>query len=67
MDPEEPPAKQPTEPQVVRTVTLEGEALSKDKASEFDCIQAPDGSYIFKSDGDEGGEGEFDDDGEEEK
>ena len=26
----------------------------------------PDGSYIFKSDVDEGGEGEFDDDGEEE-
>ena len=46
--------------------------MSKDKASEFSCnvslkrIQAPDGSYIFKSDADEGGEGEFDDDGEEE-
>ena len=46
--------------------------MSKDKASEFKCnvslkhIQAPDGSYIFKSDVDERGEGEFDDDGEEE-
>ena len=53
-------------------MTLEGEAMSKGKASEFNCnvslkcIQAPDGSYIFKSDADEGGEGEFDDDGEEE-
>ena len=71
-DPEEPPAKRPTQPQVVRTVTLEGEAMSKDEASEFNCnislkhIQAPDGSYIFKSDADEGGEGEFNDDGEEE-
>ena len=71
-DPEEPPAKQPTQPQVVGTVTLEGEAMSKDKASKFNCnvslkhIQAPDGSYIFKSDADKGGEGEFDDDGEEE-
>ena len=71
-DPEEPPAKWPAQPQVVRTVTLEGEAMSKDKASEFKCnvslkrIQASDGSYIFKSDGDEGGEGEFDDDEEEE-
>ena len=71
-DPEELPAKWPTQPQVVGTVTLEGEAMSKDKASEFNCnislkhIQAPDGSYIFKSDADEGGEGEFDDDGEEE-
>ena len=71
-DPDEPPAKQPTQPQVVGTVTLEGEAMSKDKASEFDCnvslkhIQAPDGSYIFKSDAVKGGEGEFDDDGEEE-
>ena len=70
-DPEEPPAKQPTQPQVVRTVTLEGEAVSKDKASEFNCnvslkhIPAPDRSYIFKSDA-EGGEGEFDDDGQEE-
>ena len=55
-----------------RVVTLEGEAVSKDKASEFKCnvslkcIQVSDGSYIFKSDGDEGGEGEFDDDDEEE-
>ena len=71
-DPEEPPAKWPTQPQVVGTVTLEGEAMSKDKSSEFNCnvslkcIQAPDGSYIFKSDADEGDEGEFDDDGEEE-
>ena len=46
--------------------------MSKDKASEFKCnvslkrIQASDGSYIFKSGGDEGGEGEFDDDEEEE-
>ena len=44
----------------------------RDKASEFNCnislkrIQAPDGSYIFKLDADEGGEGEFDDDGKEE-
>ena len=72
VDPEELPAKWPTQPQVVGTVTLEGEAMSKDKASEFKCnvslkcIQASDGSYIFKLDGDEGGEGEFDDDGEEE-
>ena len=72
-DPEEPPAKWPTQPQVVGTVTLEGEAVSKDKASEFTCnvslkcIQAPDGSYVFKSDGDEGGGGEFDDDEEEEE
>ena len=72
-DPEEPPAKRPTQPQVVGTVTLEGEAVSKDKASEFKCnvslkrIPASDGSYIFKSDGDEGGEGEFDDDDEEEE
>ena len=71
-NPDEPPAKWPTQPQVVGTVTLEGEAMSKDKASEFKCnvslkrIQASDGSYIFKSDGDEGGEGEFDDDDEEE-
>ena len=71
-DPEEPPAKRPTQPQVAGTVTLEGEAMSKDKASEFKCnvslkhIQAPDGFYIFKSDADEGGKGEFDDDGEEE-
>ena len=35
VDPEEPPAKRPTQPQVVGTVTLEGEAMSKDKASEF--------------------------------
>ena len=69
-DPEEPPAKWPTQPQVVGTVTLEGEAVSKDKASEFKCnvslkcIPASDGSYIFKSDGDEGGEGEFSDDDE---
>ena len=73
VDPEEPPAKRPTQPQVVGTVTLEGEAVSKDKASEFRCnislqrIQASDGSYIFKSDGDEGGKGEFDDDDEEEE
>ena len=46
--------------------------MSKDKASEFNCnvslkhIQAPDGSYIFKSDADEGGKDEFNDDGEEE-
>ena len=71
-DPDKPPAKRPTQPQVVGTVTLEGEAMSKDKASEFKCnislkcIQASEGSYIFKSDGDEGGEGEFDDDDEEE-
>ena len=71
-DPDELPAKQPTQPQVVGIVTLEGEAMSKDKASEFDCnislkhIQAPDGFYVFKSDADEGGEGEFDDDGEKE-
>ena len=71
-DPEEPPGKQPTQPQVVGTVTLEGEVMSKDKASECKCnvslkrIQASDRSYIFKSDGDEGGKGEFDDDEEEE-
>ena len=46
--------------------------MSKDKASEFKCnislkrIQASDGSYIFKLDGDKGGEGEFDDDDDEE-
>ena len=73
VDPEELPAKWPTQPQVVGTVTLEGEAVSKDKVSEFKCnvsltrIQASDGSYIFKSDGDEGGEGEFNDDVEEEE
>ena len=67
-DPEEPPAKQPTQPRVVGSVTLDGEAVSKDKASRLQCnvslkhIPASDGSYIFKSDGDEGGEGEFDDD-----
>ena len=71
-DPDEPPVKRPTQPQVVGTVTLEGEAMSKDKASEFKCnvslkcIQASNGSYIFKSDGDKGGEGEFNDDEEEE-
>ena len=73
VDPEEPPAKWPTQPQVVGKVTLEGEAVSKDKASEFKCnislkrIQASDGFYIFKSDGDKGGEGEFDDEEEEEE
>ena len=72
-DPEEPPAKWPTQPQVVGTVTLEGEAVSKDKASELKCnvslkrIPASDGFYIFKSDVDEGGEGQFDDDDEEEE
>ena len=72
-DPEEPPAKWPTQPLVVGTVTIEGEAVSKDKASKLKCnvsltcIPASDGSYIFKSDGDEGGEGEFDDDDEEEE
>ena len=72
-DPEESPAKQPTQPQVVGSVTLEGEAVSKDKASKLKCnvslkrIPASDGSYIFKSDGDEGGEGEFDDDDDEEE
>ena len=71
-DPEELPAKRPIQPQVVRTATLESEAVSKNKASGLDCnvslkrIQAPDGFYVFKSDGDEGGEGEFDDDEEEE-
>ena len=60
VDPEEPPAKRPTQPQVVRSVTLEGEAMSKDKASKLKCdvslkhIPASDGSYVFKSDGDEG-------------
>ena len=44
--------------------------MSKDKASRLQCnislkcIPASDGSYIFKSDGDKGGEGEFDDDNE---
>ena len=72
-DPEEPPAKWPTQPQVVGSVTLEGEAMSKDKASKLKCnvslkrIPASDGSYIFKSDGDEGGKGEFNDDEEEEE
>ena len=67
-DPEEPPAKRPTQPQVVGSVTLDGEAVSKDKASKLKCnvslkrIPVSDGSYVFKSDGDEGGEGEFDDD-----
>ena len=67
-DPEELPAKWPTQPQVVGSVTLEGEAVSKDKASKLKCnvslkrIPVSDGSYVFKSDGDEGGEGEFDDD-----
>ena len=43
--------------------------MSKNKASGFNCnvslkcIQAPDGFYVFKS---EGGEGEFDDDDDEE-
>ena len=69
-DPEEPPAKRHTQPQVVGSVTLEGEAVSKDKASKLKCnvslkcIPASDGSYIFKSDG---GEGEFDDEDEEEE
>ena len=69
-DPEEPPAKWHTQPQVVGSVTLDGEAVSKDKASRLQCnislkcIPASDGSYIFKSDGDKGGEGEFDDDNE---
>ena len=67
-DPEELPAKWPTQPQVVGSVTLDGEAVSKDKASRLKCnvslkcIPASDGSYIFKSDGDEGGKGVFDDD-----
>ena len=71
-DPEEPPSKWPTQSQVVKTVTLEGEAMSKSRASGFKCnvalkrIRASDGSYIFKSDGDEGGEGKFDDEEEEE-
>ena len=70
MDPEEPPTKWPTQPQAVGLVTLEGEAVSKDKASKLKCnvslkhIPAPDGSYIFKSDG---GEGEFNDEEEEEE
>ena len=69
-DPEEPPAKWHTQPQVVGSATLEGGAVSKDKASKLKCnvslkhIPAPDGSYIFKSDG---GEGEFDDEDEEEE
>ena len=68
-DPEELPAKWPTQPQVVGSVTLEGEAMSKDKASKLKCnvslkcILASDGSYIFKSDGDKG---EFGDEDEEE-
>ena len=67
---EELPTKWPTQPQVVRLVTLKGEAVSKDKASKLKCnislkcIPASDGSYIFKSDG---GEGEFDDEDEEEE
>ena len=67
-DPEELPAKRPTQSQVVGSVTLDGEAVSKDKASKLKCnvslkhIPVSDGSYVFKSDGDEGGEGEFDDD-----
>ena len=70
VDPEEPPTKQPTRSQAVRSATLEGGAVSKDKASKLKCnvslkcIPAPDGSYIFKSDG---GEGEFDDEDEEEE
>ena len=67
-DPEELPAKRPTQPQVVGSVTLDGEAVSKDKASRLKCnislkcIPASDGSYVFKSDGDKGGKGEFNDD-----
>ena len=70
VDPEEPPTKRPTRSQAVRSVTLEGGAVSKDKASKLKCnvslkrIPAPDGSYIFKSDE---GEGEFDDKDEEEE
>ena len=62
--------KRPTQPQVVRSVTLEGEAMSKDKASKLKCnvslkrIPASDGSYVFKSDGDKG---EFGDEDEEEE
>ena len=74
-DPEEPPAKWPTQPQVVGTVTFEGEAMSKDKASEFKCNMSPwntsrpqTGPTYLSRIGDEGGKGEFDDDddGEEE-
>ena len=68
VDPEEPPAKWHTQPQVVGSANLEGGVVSKDKASKLKCnvslkcIPASDGSYIFKSDG---GEGEFDDEDEE--
>ena len=70
VDPEELPTKWPTQPQAVGLVTLEGEAVSKDKASKLKCnvslkcILASDGSYIFKSDG---GKGEFDDEDKEEE
>ena len=69
-DPEEPPAKRPTQPRAVGPRTLEGEAASKGKASKLKCnvslkrILTSDRSYIFKSDG---GEGEFDDEDEEEE
>ena len=69
-DPEELPAKRPTQPRAVGPRTLEGEAVSKGKASKLKCnvslrhILTSDGSYIFRSDGDEG---EFDDEDEEEE